>query len=1667
MKTIPALLILWFTAFLAPAQTTPTLYLRPLGDAHNCLVVGTGNSTPDQITCASAAPFSVGDRVLCANLSGDTAPNRDDLKVASVAGSTFTITDQSGAAIAGNGTWNNGDGSNNPGGAQICGKVQAYSMASSAPRLWTSLTHRSGIEMASKISNGLLTSIVVSGGIPTVNYAVSIASTGIAAGGKMGIWGSATSLLNGTYNIMATTATSVTLSATSAGDKIYTDSTLSVSAWAYTGNPAWDAITSPTWNNFSEYAALMAGATPSDPFVSGTFFPFETMAVRCYINEADTGTCTGALWGLNHFENITSAGSFSILSSATTVDDADLEDYGNRIGEEIARTYDLLQGTASHQLSGGDKTTFLNKVWNNLAGGCTKPTKNIGSGTITIDGSGNVIGAGTHFTSEIGVGYTFDSPTPTSGMQCLIDAVTDDTHAHCKQANASVPRGAYSIGVPFTAGQCGYNFWGGYNSVHFPGQPITQPPSGGSLSTPYTNQVPSHLGGLGALGLATCPDDHRGCYAAESIESFFADYAFPPISNWMTGTYGYGFQYDNDVGYWAWNLWQLAIQNAVVDGPDFAGLDLNRWQGPWTRYHHLPGLPAPPDAAQSLSLAYPPAWGGSGSAESGWRPYTSDVAVSSLASWLALNPTSAETAKFHYWLLNNDPYYNSSLTGLGNRIAQGIVFETAWPTIPATNFTSDPLGMLFAPTATQYNQCVAQGQQSWQHPCIPRWGYQHMISRSGWDLRGASQDTFLQADGSAYNTERTGPRYAETYLWKGDELIGVDTRLRSAKAAGDARNGLSSMWQIGTGLDQSSIDGISLQNFAHGVVSYAMDYGFNTPDFDRFSTSDAAGQSYTYGHLDFSSCYFRPGGIKPVVTSTREWAHLKTGNEYVFEYTYFDLTGHPNTIIGDFVHYQQNGEANEGNTTCPGSGGCASFSANQQILSLSTVSGVHSQFVPVGGTSRIYLDSTNGTYPGGLGHTFRVSGCAGTNSCSSSATKYEMVQVHKVFYGTADPGITVTPLNPDSNWTGVQTEDKVVLFARGATLHGSITSFATTHSGTAQYLIAGLAPQAYDVTLGGSPVLTGAVVSAGDNTLTFESAAGVISILPSARAPMQTDATTRFGFSATPPSVVNGVPFSFTVSAFDRFGNLAPSNTAFVRFTSSDGAAILPADSFMPAGVATFSAILKTTGTQNITVTDTGNSSVTGASTPIVVTGSASGNLAQGRPATQSSTYFGAPGAVASLAVDGKLDGNFFDGSVTATNAEPDPWWQVDLGASATVNSIVVWNRTDCCTSWLSDYWVFVSDSPFLSTDTPATLQNRAGTWSSHQTAAPNPSTIIAAGAVGRYVRVQIAALNKSTGLNILSLAEVQVFDTAVSPSGTSLATGRLATQSSTLPGYAAAGASAAADGNTGGNFFDGSVTATNLDPNAWWQVDLGASADINSIVIWNRTDCCGTRLNDFWVFISDSPFLSTDTPATLQNRAGTWSSHQTAAPNPSTTITAGAQGRYVRVQLSGANNLSLAEVQVFGIGGVVMPTNVARGKLTSQSSTLPGYASAGPASAVDGNSDGKFFDGSVTATNLDPSPWWQVDLGASKAISSIVIWNRTDCCGSRLADYWVFVSDTPFLPTDTPDTLQNRAGTFSSHQTSAPQPSATIAAGAQGRYVRVQLTGIGFLSLAEVQVFN
>jgi hypothetical protein len=88
-----------------------------------------------------------------------------------------------------------------------------------------------------------------------------------------------------------------------------------------------------------------------------------------------------------------------------------------------------------------------------------------------------------------------------------------------------------------------------------------------------------------------------------------------------------------------------------------------------------------------------------------------------------------------------------------------------------------------------------------------------------------------------------------------------------------------------------------------------------------------------------------------------------------------------------------------------------------------------------------------------------------------------------------------------------------------------------------------------------------------------------------------------------------GVAGSLTVTARDAYGNTATGYTGTVHFTSSDGAAVLPANATLSAGVGTFSVTLRTAGTQSVTATDTVTASIAGLESGVVVTPGAATTL--------------------------------------------------------------------------------------------------------------------------------------------------------------------------------------------------------------------------------------------------------------------------------------------------------------------------------------------------------------------------------------------------------------------------------------------------------------------------
>jgi len=96
-----------------------------------------------------------------------------------------------------------------------------------------------------------------------------------------------------------------------------------------------------------------------------------------------------------------------------------------------------------------------------------------------------------------------------------------------------------------------------------------------------------------------------------------------------------------------------------------------------------------------------------------------------------------------------------------------------------------------------------------------------------------------------------------------------------------------------------------------------------------------------------------------------------------------------------------------------------------------------------------------------------------------------------------------------------------------------------------------------------------------------------------------------------------------------------------------------------------------------------------------------------------------------------------------------------------------------------------------------------------------------------------------------LNIAEVEVY------SGLQMVSlGAIATQSSTAFGGTA---NLAVDGNTSGDFAEGSITHTATENNPWWQLDLGSMIAIDKILIYPRTGYAETRLKGVVLTLVDN----------------------------------------------------------------------------------------------------------------------------------------------------------------------------------------------------------------------
>jgi hypothetical protein len=406
-------------------------------------------------------------------------------------------------------------------------------------------------------------------------------------------------------------------------------------------------------------------------------------------------------------------------------------------------------------------------------------------------------------------------------------------------------------------------------------------------------------------------------------------------------------------------------------------------------------------------------------------------------------------------------------------------------------------------------------------------------------------------------------------------------------------------------------------------------------------------------------------------------------------------------------------------------------------------------------------------------------------------------------------------------------------------------------------------------------------------------------------------------------------------------------------------------------------------------------------------------NIALNKLTDQSSDYNGG-GADADLAVDGNSSGNWWvDFSVSSTGWGVDPWWEVDLGSISEIQTIRIFNRTDCCQDFLSGYYILISDEPFT-TDNLSQLLNQSSVQNLYQENIAGVPSEITLNTNGRYVRLQ------KSGSGFMALAEVEV----------------IGCEDSNNPPPP-----------------DTTPPNVNLSTN-----NTNVNSSFNVAVSFDES-VSGLSLNDF--NINNGAITS------LSGSGSIYSLN--VSPNLEGLISLQLPANQAQDAAGNGNNASnTLEVNYTlpGNGDCSNPENVALNKPTAHSNDYPG-GSAGSGLAVDGNTSGNWWvDFSVSSTGWGAQPYWEVDLETTHTLEYINIYNRTDCCQDFLSDYYILVSDAPFISDDLDEVL-NQSGVTAYFRTEIAEDPTPITLGGIGRYIRIQLSGSGFVALAEVEIFG
>jgi len=443
--------------------------------------------------------------------------------------------------------------------------------------------------------------------------------------------------------------------------------------------------------------------------------------------------------------------------------------------------------------------------------------------------------------------------------------------------------------------------------------------------------------------------------------------------------------------------------------------------------------------------------------------------------------------------------------------------------------------------------------------------------------------------------------------------------------------------------------------------------------------------------------------------------------------------------------------------------------------------------------------------------------------------------------------------------------------------------------------------------------------------------------------------------------------------------------------------------------------------------------------------------LSSGRPTTQSSEMHN---GASSRAVDGLTNGDYKAGTCTHTQRAKGAWWQVDLGKNYYIDRAIVWNRQDCCMIRLNHFSVKVQADKHRG----RALKHGWQTCGSVRIAQQR-NVISCNFRYARYLKVVLEHHSYLTLCEVEVLGSLRAPPPTLAPSGTpSYAPSRappfkvelVSRNKPAMQGDVKNGgvASRAVDGKRNGSFMQGSCTQTAAAPGSWWRVDLEGVFHVQKVVVWNRQDCCGDNLNHF---VAQTGLRKSKGPEGI---AWHTCGRVAVARRQNTIGCAYDKAQFVRIQLLRARSLTLCEVEVYG--SITLPSAklvylLSSGRPATQSDTI---GIGGANKAVDSELSGDFSQESCTQTKRAKKAWWQVDLLHEALIDHVVVWNRSDCCSSRLNGFRVMAG----MP---------KAWNVCGEVKVAHRKSKIGCRRTRARFVRVQLLGTNYLTLCEVEVYG